>query len=93
MERVKISAKTELVENLMCIALSNMLSNRIVNHTQQWGNTISVKDANGNTITDPNNIGLKNPYRYREYRLDNETRNVLFTKQILCPRVEQIFNC
>ena len=35
--------------------------------------TISIKDANGNEITDTNNIGIINPYRYRSYRYDTET--------------------
>jgi len=51
------------------------------------GNVISVKDANGNVITDQNNIGNINPYRYRGYRLDTETRTLLFTVKILQPRM------
>lgn len=38
-----------------------------------FGNTISVKDGNGNIITNPNNIGIINPYRYRGYRYDYES--------------------
>jgi len=48
--------------------------NQVVSYTyDSWGALISVKDKNGNNITDTNNIGLKNPYRYRGYRYDNET--------------------
>lgn len=38
-----------------------------------WGKIISIKDYYGNEITDDNNIGIINPYRYRSYRYDTET--------------------
>ncbi len=38
-----------------------------------WGNVISITDGNGNEITDTNNIGLLNPFRYRGYYYDSET--------------------
>lgn len=48
--------------------------NQIVTYSyDSWGNTISIKDANGNEIIDSTNIGIINPYRYREYRYDTET--------------------
>ena len=34
---------------------------------------LNIKDAQGNEIIDPNNIGLINPYRYRSYYYDQET--------------------
>lgn len=37
-----------------------------------WGNH-AVLDANGADITDPNHIGVLNPYRYRGYFYDVET--------------------
>ena len=37
-----------------------------------WGNILSIKDANGNTITDSTNIALVNPFRYRSYYYDSE---------------------
>jgi RHS repeat-associated protein len=40
-----------------------------------WGKLVSIKDQNGNDVTDDNNsVGYKNPYRYRGYRYDGETR-------------------
>ena len=39
----------------------------------EWGKLISVKDSEGNTITDPGNIVLINPIRYRGYYYDSET--------------------
>ena len=37
-----------------------------------WGNILSIKDTNGNTITDSTNIALINPFRYRSYYYDSE---------------------
>ncbi len=37
-----------------------------------WGNILSIKDTNGNTITDSSNIALINPFRYRSYYYDSE---------------------
>ena len=53
--------------------LDNNLA-QVVSYTyDSWGKLISIKDANGNEITDTTNIGLINPYRYRSYRYDTET--------------------
>jgi len=38
-----------------------------------WGKVLSVKDKNGNEITDPNHIANINPIRYRGYYYDRET--------------------
>ncbi len=38
-----------------------------------WGNILSITDGNGNEITDTNNIGLLNPFRYRGYYYDSDT--------------------
>ena len=38
-----------------------------------WGNVISIVDANGNEITDQNNVAHINPIRYRGYYYDGET--------------------
>ena len=47
--------------------------NQVVSYEyDSWGNTISIKDANGNAITSSSNIGIINPYRYRSYRYDTE---------------------
>ena len=47
--------------------------NQVVSYEyDSWGNTISIKDANGNNITSSSNIGIINPYRYRSYRYDTE---------------------
>jgi len=38
-----------------------------------WGNVINIIDANGNEITNQNNVGHINPIRYRGYYYDEET--------------------
>lgn len=38
-----------------------------------WGKVLSIKDENGNEIVDESNVGIVNPFRYREYYYDNET--------------------
>lgn len=38
-----------------------------------WGNLLSIKDEQGNDVTEQNNIGIINPFRYRSYYYDKET--------------------
>jgi RHS repeat-associated protein len=37
-----------------------------------WGNVVSITDANGAAITDPNNVGIVNKIRYRGYYWDED---------------------
>ena len=39
-----------------------------------WGKLISIKDNNGSIITNTSHIGYINPFRYRSYYYDNETK-------------------
>ena len=39
-----------------------------------YGKILSIKDANGNPITDQNHIANRNPFRYRSYYYDIETK-------------------
>ncbi len=39
-----------------------------------FGRIITIKDNNGNIIEDESHIGIINPYRYRSYYYDKETR-------------------
>ena len=39
-----------------------------------WGKLISIKDNSNNIITDTSHIGYINPFRYRSYYYDNETK-------------------
>ena len=49
--------------------------NRVVSYEyDSWGNILSIKDSQGNEITDNMHIGLINLFRYRGYYYDNETK-------------------
>lgn len=49
--------------------------NQVVSYEyDSWGNILSIKDSQGNEITDTTHIGLINPFRYRGYYYDNETK-------------------
>ncbi|MCL2341969.1 MAG: RHS repeat-associated core domain-containing protein [Firmicutes bacterium] len=57
-----------------------------------WGNVVSIKDSNGNVITDQNNIGNINPYRYRGYRLDKETNLYYLNSRYYSPEWQRFIN-
>lgn len=62
------------------IGILNSTGERIVSYNyDSWGNILSIKDNNGNEITDTNNIGIINPFRYRSYYYDKET-NLYYLK-------------
>ena len=49
--------------------------NVIVNYQYDaWGRILSITDNNGNEITNTNHIAYINPFRYRSYYYDNETK-------------------
>jgi len=48
--------------------------NQVVTYKyDSWGKILSIKDSQGNEITDNANIGIINPFRYRSYYYDTET--------------------
>ena len=62
------------------IGIMNSNYEKIAEYTYDaWGNILSIKDQNGNTITDETNIAIINPYRYRSYYYDKET-NLYYLK-------------
>ena len=62
-----------LQEDIIGILDSNY--NQIVSYKyDSWGKVLSVKDQEGNEITNPNHIGIMNPFRYRSYYYDEETK-------------------
>jgi len=70
------------------VGIRNNSLQQVVSYTyDSWGKVVSVKDNNGNEITDQNNIGNLNPMRYRGYYYDKETRILLLGKPILLARV------
>ena len=49
--------------------------NQIVKYKyDSWGKLLKVEDGLGNEITDSTHIGLINPFRYRSYYYDQETK-------------------
>lgn len=57
------------------IGLYNSNYEQIVTYNyDSWGKVLSVTDQNNNEITDSNHIGLINPFRYRSYYYDEETK-------------------
>jgi len=57
------------------IGLYNSNFEQIVTYTyDSWGKVLLVTDNSGNEITDNNHIGLINPFRYRSYYYDEETK-------------------
>ncbi len=54
--------------------LDNMLNQIVFYEYDSWGKVLSVKDENGDEITNPNNVGLINPFRFRGYYYDSETK-------------------
>ena len=68
--------------------------NQIVSYEyDSWGNILSIKDENGNEITDSNNIGLINPYRYRSYRYDTETGLYYLQSRYYSPEWGRFISC
>lgn len=64
------------VKNLQgdIIGILNQDYHQVVTYEyDSWGKLLSIKDDNQNEITDETNIGIINPFRYREYYYDTET--------------------
>ncbi|MCM1053825.1 MAG: RHS repeat-associated core domain-containing protein [Ruminococcus sp.] len=60
-------------EDIIGIADSN--NNKLCSYEyDSWGNIISIKDNTNNEITDTSHIALINPFRYRSYYYDEETK-------------------
>ena len=53
--------------------LDNNLNQIVSYKYDSWGKPISITDTDGQEITNQNNIGIINPYRYHSYRYDTET--------------------
>ena len=62
------------IQNDIIGILNSNLEQIVSYEYDSWGQAISIKDSSGNNITDETNIGLINPYRYRSYRYDSETK-------------------
>ena len=54
--------------------LDNNLELVVTYEYDEWGSSISITDANSKPITQENHIAHINPFRYRSYYYDQETR-------------------
>ena len=57
-----------------------------------WGNTLSIQNGNGQEITNPNDIGNLNPFRYRGYYLDSETGLYYVSSRYYDPEIGRWIN-
>lgn len=76
------------------IGLIDKAGTQIASYTyDSWGKLISIKDGNGNDITnDTTSVGFKNPYRYRGYRYDTETGLYYLQSRYYNPEWERFLN-
>lgn len=58
-----------------------------------WGKLISIKDNNNNVITNPSHVGYINPFRYRSYYYDNETKLYYLNSRYYNPEWGRFINC
>lgn len=69
------------------IGIINESGEKIVNYEyDSWGDLISIKDSNGEEISDENHIGKINPIRYRSYYYDAETGLYYLTNRYYNPK-------
>lgn len=57
-----------------------------------WGNIISIVDATDNPITNPSNVGLINPFRYRSYYYDSELELYYLNNRYYNPKIGRFIN-
>lgn len=68
-------------------------NNLIASYTyDSWGNIISIKDSNGLDITEENHIALKNPFRYRSYYYDSDTKLYYLNSRYYNPKWGRFIN-
>ena len=67
--------------------------NLIVNYRyDSWGNILSITDINGNDINDDNHVGNINPFRYRSYYYDIETKLYYLNSRYYSPTLGRFLN-
>lgn len=68
-------------------------NNLIASYTyDSWGNIISIKGGNGLDITEENHIALKNPFRYRSYYYDSDTKLYYLNSRYYNPKWGRFIN-
>ena len=81
----------DLQNNIIGILDSN--NNLIVKYSYDaWGNILAIKDNLNNDITDPANIGLINPFRYKSYYFDQETNLYYLNTRYYSPKLRRFIN-
>ena len=81
-----------MAEDIIGITDSNF--NKLCSYEyDSWGKIISIKDNDGNIITDASHIGLINPYRYRSYYYDSETKLYYLNSRYYNPEWDRFINC
>ena len=81
-----------MAEDIIGITDSNF--NKLCSYEyDSWGKIISIKDNDGNIITDASHIGLINPYRYRSYYYDSETKLYYLNSRYYNPEWGRFINC
>lgn len=75
------------------IAILNNVGDVIANYIyDSFGNTISIKDSNGDEITDNSSVALINPFRYRSYYFDKETNLYYLNNRYYNPKWGRFLN-
>jgi len=72
--------------------LDNNLELVVTYEYDEWGSIISITDANGNQITDENHIANINPFRYRGYYYDQETKLYYLNSRYYNPEWRRFIN-
>ncbi len=83
------------IKNLQDDVIGIMNSNyeKIVEYKyDSWGKIVSIKDIDGLDIVDSNNIGIINPFRYRSYYYDNETKLYYLNSRYYNPQWRRFIN-
>ena len=75
------------------IAITDKNGGTIARYTYDaWGKLLSVTDANGNDITATTNIAHINPFRYRGYYYDEETKLYYLQSRYYDPYIARFLN-
>ena len=75
------------------IGLSDAENNLIASYEYDaWGNILVILDPTGTEITDPTNIAIINPFRYRSYYYDEETKMYYLGHRYYAPKLHRFIS-
>jgi len=72
--------------------LNNNLELVITYEYDEWGSIINITDANSKPITQENHIAHINPFRYRSYYYDQETKLYYLNNRYYNPKWKRFIN-